>query len=72
MFIKDVGDLGDVLPGADKTLEDLTMIFDGLTLSISFKFRNRQKEILIPAANIIFMESEPHLKVISAAKVATK
>lgn len=69
VYIKDLGDLGDVFPPENKTLEDLSMSFDGHTLEISFKYRNKNEEILVPGANIIAMRSEHHLKVVSAVKV---
>lgn len=51
------GELEQVFPGHRKTLDDLDMSFDGISLDISFTFKGKPILLVIPAANVQCMLS---------------
>lgn len=46
------GELEIVFPGHRKVLNDLAMMYDGITLDISFSFQGKKVNLLVPAANV--------------------
>lgn len=69
-YVPGAGELGTTFPSQSKTLENLSMNTAELGLHISFTYRGVNKEVIIPAANVIIMElatDEKPLKVVKSA-----
>ncbi len=63
-YLPQVGGLGTVFPPnqGSKTLKDLTMAYEGHTLSISFEYLNLKHEILVPMGNVVLMKVDHSAK----------
>jgi hypothetical protein len=58
LFLPGLGEIGNVLPSYTKTFSglDMTTSPDGLVIKFNVPSTKAQKEVLVPFANIVFME----------------
>ncbi len=68
VYVPDAGELGSTFPPQSKTLDNLTMHTDHLGLLLSFTYRGKHKEVIIPSANVIALVLAPEEKPIASVK----
>lgn len=59
LYIPNVGDLGNVQPGANKNLNELSMVSEDTFITMTFSFKGIKKELRVPHGNIVAMELAP-------------
>lgn len=57
-----VGQIGNVLPSPNKTLNDLEMTVDGEVLDVKFTHNKLGINLLVPLTNVIYMRAVPEDK----------
>jgi hypothetical protein len=58
-YVPGAGELGNVIPSPNKTLESLEMAATDAGLEIKFTYKGLKKDILVPYANVVLVELAP-------------